>query len=143
MQLKTGCKLSPKSRNKTWMSPSTPPYPPYPFVVFGFQYYSFKRIYFFCPLVSLHHQHTFFTPKFSKDFYFSFFLFLNGDEFTRKRKKQRAYLVGRKFFSPESLGFFLPRDSVHPVRDAPNKLKESGVDSFSNYPVHHSDLCGK
>lgn len=106
-----------KSRNKTWMSASTPPYPTYLFVVFGFQYYSFKRTFFFCLLTSLLHQHTFFTPKFSKDFYFSFFLvFNNGDEFTRKRKKQRAHLIGRKFFSPERLCVFLPRGSVHHVR---------------------------
>lgn len=106
-----------KSRNKTWMSASTRPYPTYLFVVFRFQYYSFKRTFFFCLLTSLLHQHTFFTPKFSKDFYFSFFLVLNnGDEFTRKRKKQRAYLIGRKFFSPERLCVFLPRGSVHHVR---------------------------
>ena len=113
------------------MSPSTPPYPPYPpyphhptylFVVFGFQYYNFKRTYFFCPLVSLLHQLTFFTPKFQRIFIFFLFLFLNnGDEFTRKQKKRRAYLLGRKFFSPEHLYFYLPRVSVGYT---PNKLKK-------------------
>lgn len=159
MQLKTGCKLFPKSWNKTWMSPSTPPYPPYPpypsyppylpyppsppylFVVFGFQYYSFKRTYFFCPLSSLLHQHTFLLPNFQRIFIFLSFFF-DGDEFTRKRKKRREYLLGRKFFSLQSLYFFPPRGSVHPVRVyiEQTERKWSG---FLQQLSSTCDLCGK
>ena len=102
------------------MSPSTPPSPPYLLVVFGFQYYNFKRTYFFCPLSSLIHRAHVFYSHIINNFSFSFFVLLNnGDEFTRKRTETKSVSRREKIllpresliFSPE--GLCTPREGMH------------------------------